>query len=143
MPTIEGNYLDDLRNQIKHLRSENIIYTDAPVDNNGKGENFSPTDLVAGALGACMMTIMGIYARNNNIDLGGTHYTVNKIMASNPRRIEKIELAFFFPEDLLLSPKTQEALKRAALTCPVSKSLHPDLQQHTQFYFASAETAVK
>jgi putative redox protein len=136
MITIQSQYLGELRTQAEHLQSHTQIITDAPLDNQGKGEAFSPTDLVAGALGSCMMTIMGIYARREEIDLQGTTFEITKVMASNPRRISEVIIHFQFPEQLqTLSEKHKSALKHAALTCPVAQSLHPDLKQTVSFSF--------
>lgn len=120
-------YEGNLRTVCMHLKSGNQIETDAPVDNQGKGERFSPTDLVATALGACMMTIMGIKARDMEVDLAGTKIEVEKIMASDPRRIGGINLTFHFPDTLKLDEKQRTILERAAHTCPVIYSIHPDI----------------
>jgi uncharacterized OsmC-like protein len=124
-------YLGDLRTESIHIQSGNKILSDAPVDNNGKGEAFSPTDLVANALGSCMMTIMGIKARDMNIDMEGTTALVTKIMQAEPRKISAIEILFemnYAPDD-----KTKIILERAAMTCPVFLSLHPDIDKRISF----------
>ena len=124
-------YLGDLRTESVHIQSGNKILSDAPVDNNGKGEAFSPTDLVANALGSCMMTIMGIKARDMNIDMEGTTALVTKIMQAEPRKISAIEIVFemnYAPDD-----KTKIILERAAMTCPVFLSLHPDIDKRISF----------
>jgi putative redox protein len=115
------------------LQSSTIVETDAPTDNHGKGERFSPTDIVATALGSCMLTIMGIKARDMNIDLEGTKIDITKIMASEPRRISGIKVHFHFPESLKLDDKEKAILERAAITCPVAKSINPEIQLDTQF----------
>ena len=120
-------YEGELRTVARHLASGTTIETDAPVDNQGKGEKFSPTDLVATALGSCMLTIMGQKARDLQIDLAGAKIEVQKIMKADPRRIGGIQLGFHFPATLLLSEKNRVILERAANTCPVKYSLHPDL----------------
>jgi putative redox protein len=136
MITIQSQYLGELRTQAEHLQSHTQLLTDAPTDNQGKGEAFSPTDLVAAALGSCMMTIMGIYARREEIDLQGTTFEITKIMASNPRRISELVIHFQFPEELQsLSEKHKSALQHAARSCPVAQSLHPDLKQVISFSF--------
>lgn len=135
MPTIQTNYEGNLRTKAMHVASGNTLITDAPVDNNGKGEAFSPTDLVCTALGSCMMTIMGIVAERDNIDLRETKFEIIKSMASNPRRISKIEIIFDIKSQVKLTAEQQEKLKRAALTCPVALSLHPDIEQAVQFNF--------
>lgn len=134
MPTIKSIYQGQLRTQSMHLQSGNILVTDAPTDNNGKGEAFSPTDTVAGALAACMMTIMGIIAERENIDMTAMTADVTKIMASDPRRIAEIQIDFTWPEPNITSAQADK-LKRAALKCPVALSLHPDLKQTINFDF--------
>ena len=126
-------YKGNLRTEATHLQSHTVIETDAPVDNNGKGERFSPTDIVATALGSCMLTIMGMKAEAMNIDLTGTTLTIQKIMAANPRRISGVQIYFTFPEGLQLSEKEQTILENAAHTCPVAKSLHPDINIEVKF----------
>lgn len=126
-------YKGDLRTEAKHLQSGTVIETDAPVDNQGKGERFSPTDLVATALGNCMLTIMGIKARDMNIDLTGTTIDITKVMVADPRRIGTIKVAFRFPSSLNIGEKEQTILERAALTCPVAKSLSAELVQDVTF----------
>ncbi len=126
-------YKGNLRTEAEHLQSKTIIETDAPTDNNGKGERFSPTDIVATALGSCMMTIMGIKARDMNVDLEGTIIDVTKIMGTEPRRITGVKLHFRFPENMVADEKQKAILERAALTCPVAKSLHQDIVQDVTF----------
>lgn len=125
--TSKVSYLGDLRTECTHLQSGNTFITDAPLDNNGKGEAFSPTDTVATGLASCMMTVMGIKAREMDIDLKGTTASVKKIMAADPRRISRIEVTFNFP----ISPelKSRTILERTANTCPVNYSLHPDIEK--------------
>jgi uncharacterized OsmC-like protein len=127
------HYEGQLRTSATHLQSNSIIETDAPSDNQGKGERFSPTDLVATALGSCMLTIMGIKARDMNIHLEGTRIDVQKHMKADPRRVGGIDITFQFPASLALSDKEKIILQNAALTCPVAKSLHPDLEQKVIF----------
>ncbi|WP_027004065.1 OsmC family protein [Hugenholtzia roseola] len=132
---IEVRYLQSLRTQATHLASKNQILTDAPLDNQGKGEAFSPTDLVASALASCGMTIMGIVAQRESLDLGQMQMQVTKIMADNPRRIAAIKVHYFTPEPLDISEKMRKMLQNAALNCPVAKSLHPDIEQLISFDF--------
>ncbi|MFT6333570.1 MAG: putative OsmC-like protein [Halioglobus sp.] len=120
-------YLGGLRTEAEHLKSGTKIVTDAPTDNNGKGEAFSPTDLVAAALGSCMMTIMGIAARNHEIDMAGTEMTVNKIMDSDPRRIGKIEIVMFMPANDY-SKKERKILEAAAHGCPVGSTIKEGIE---------------
>ena len=126
-------YKGNLRTEATHLQSQTLIETDAPVDNHGKGERFSPTDIVATALGSCMLTIMGIKARDMQVNLEGTTIEIKKIMADNPRRIGGIEVLFTFPNSIQADEKQRAILERAALTCPVAKSIHPEIQVNVQF----------
>jgi uncharacterized OsmC-like protein len=126
-------YKGELRTSATHLQSGTIIETDAPTDNQGKGERFSPTDLVAVALGTCMITTMGIKARTMDIRLDGTRVEVTKIMVSDPRRIGKIITHLFFPKELVLDEKQKEILEKTARTCPVERTLHPDVELDMQF----------
>lgn len=132
--TYEGN----LRTVCTHVRSGSSIETDAPVDNNGKGERFSPSDLVATALGTCMLTIMGMRANDMNVDLKGVKIEVEKIMKSDPRRIGGINLTFHFPESLQLNDRQQTILQRAAETCPVAYSIHPEIALEVTFNWPKA-----
>jgi len=127
--TYEGN----LRTVATHLQSGTVIETDAPTDNQGKGERFSPSDLVATALGNCMLTIMGIKARDMNVDLKGTKIDVTKIMVADPRRIGEIKVIFNFPGTLTVDEKQKTILERAAMTCPVIESLNADLKKSVEF----------
>jgi len=126
-------YKGNLRTEATHLQSQTVIETDAPVDNHGKGERFSPTDIVATALGSCMLTIMGIKARDMQVNLEGTTVGITKIMADSPRRIGGIEVIFTFPESVQADEKQRLILERAAHTCPVAKSIHPDIQVNVHF----------
>lgn len=122
-------YKGGLRTVCTHLRSGNHFETDAPVDNNGKGERFSPTDLLATSLATCMITVMGIKARNMGFDLEGITIKVEKIMRSDPRRVSGINLFFDIPESLnSIEEKTKQLLKHTGNTCPVWLSLHPDIE---------------
>lgn len=122
-------YNGELRTTCTHLRSGNSFETDAPVDNNGKGERFSPTDLMATSLATCMITVMGIKARTMGFDLDGVKVEVEKIMKQEPRRVGGINLFFHFPEALKdVEQQTKELLKNIGHTCPVAKSIHPDIE---------------
>ncbi len=132
MVKITATYQGDLRCTATHSPSQTQLFTDAPLDNQGKGESFSPTDLVATALITCMMTIMGIKAREMNIDLTGTELNVEKIMANNPRRIAALPVKITFPP-LQIDEKSKKILENAALTCPVAKSIHPDIEFTIEF----------
>lgn len=131
--TSKIEYVGNLRTIDTHLKSGTIIETDAPVDNNGKGEKFSPTDLVANALGACMMTMMGIAARDKKLTLENTHLSIEKIMAANPRRISEVKVTIDFPKNNGISLKDRKFLEHVAITCPVAKSIHPDIKQSITF----------
>ena len=138
-------YKGDLRTTATHLQSGTVIETDAPTDNQGKGDRFSPTDLVVAALGTCMVTTMAIKARTINIQLDGTRLDVTKIMASDPRRIGKIIVHVFFPQGLGLNDKQKDLLEKTARTCPVERTLHPDVELDMQFnwWMISGELGVE
>ena len=122
-------YDGDLRTTCTHLQSGNSFETDAPVDNNGKGERFSPTDLMATSLATCMVTVMGIKARTMGFDLNGIKVDVEKIMKAEPRRVGGINLFFQFPETLRdLDEKSKQILKHTGNTCPVQHSIHPEIE---------------
>ena len=133
--TSKVNYLGDLRTSAIHIASGKNFITDAPIDNQGKGEAFSPTDTVATALASCLLTIMGIKARDLNIDISKTTAEVAKIMASNPRRISEIQITVNLTKSY--DKKIKKILEKAALNCPVSNSLHPDLKQNILFNWPS------
>jgi putative redox protein len=130
MPTIHTIYLGDLHTEAEHVKSGVKLITDAPPDNQGKGESFSPTDLLSASLGSCMMTIMAIAARTAGFEpeLKGTEINITKIMASEPRRVGEIMVEFNFPPNQF-SEKQKKMLENAARACPVVKSLHEDLKE--------------
>ena len=128
MTTIKTTYLGDLRTENIHLQSGSKIITDAPTDNRGKGEAFSPTDLLATALGNCIMTIMGIKAMDNGIDLVGTELDITKIMANDPRRVDEVIIAFNFPPKGYTEDE-KKLIESVAGISPVPLSVHPDLKQ--------------
>ncbi len=126
-------YRGELRTEAVHQHSGTMIITDAPLDNQGKAEAFSPTDLAATSLGSCMITIMGILGRRENITpIDGTTAEITKVMYSDPRRIGEIHVTLEFPKNNF-SDKEKAMYEHAALTCPVAKSLHPDIKQVLQF----------
>jgi uncharacterized OsmC-like protein len=129
--TSKITYLGDLRTSSIHLQSGSEIISDAPIDNNGKGEAFSPTDTVANALGSCMFTVMGIKAQDLNIDLSNSSAEITKIMAADPRRISEIHVVFNF--SVAPDAKNKTILERTAMTCPVYYSLHPDIKKVIAF----------
>ena len=126
-------YKNNLRTEAQHVASGQKIITDAPLDNNGKGEAFSPTDLVATALASCMITIMAIAAEKNDINLSETSASVKKIMGTNPRTISDVIIEITMSKDLDL--KDRKRLEKAALACPVHKSLHPDMNKEITFSY--------
>lgn len=134
MVSMKGEYLGGLRTQVQHLKSGNRVVTDAPPDNNGRGEAFSPTDLACAALSSCMMTLMGILAEREGIALTGLRSEIVKIMTSNPRKIGEIQIRFVH-ENLSATPEQKVKLQRAALTCPVALSLGADVKQTVEFKF--------
>lgn len=138
MPTATGKYLGDLRTVFTHDASGGQLLTDAPVDNHGRGEAFSPTDTVCAALSACMMTLMGIYARRENLDMTGMESRVTKHMSASPRRISRIEVEFSWPA-AGAGEHQVEMMKRTAMTCPVALSLHPDIELDVRFAFGEVE----
>jgi len=131
MATSSIKYIHPLKTNATHNRSGNSLITDAPVDNNGKGEYFSPTDLAATSLASCLMTVMGIYADQNNLDLGEINCELQKEMASNPRRIKAITIEVNWKTSL--AEKDIEKLKKVGLNCPVSNSLNPEIEQNITF----------
>lgn len=132
-------YEGNLRTVATHLQSGTTIQTDAPLDNQGQAQRFSPSDLVATALGTCMLTIMGIKARDSKIDLKDTKIEIEKIMKSDPRRIGGINLTFSFPSALDISDKDKTILERAAHTCPVIYSINPDINVNVVFHWPQHE----
>lgn len=128
METAHVTYLGDLRTEAIHLRSGNKITTDAPPDNQGRGEYFSPTDLLATSLASCMITIIGIAARAHNFNIDGTTASVTKIMGTDPRRVIEVVIKLTFPHNNY-SDKEQKIIEYSVQNCPVAKSLHPDLKQ--------------
>lgn len=135
-------YEGNLRTVATHLQSGTVIETDAPTDNQGKGERFSPSDLVATALGNCMLTIMGIKARDMGLQLEGTRLDITKIMASEPRRIGGVKVMFHFPETLKVDEKQRTILERAAMTCPVIESLSKDIEKEINFNWQREDVVV-
>ncbi len=134
MVKITGKYEGGLRTSAVHGPSGTKLFTDAPVDNHGKGESFSPTDLLATSLGCCMLTIMGIVAERNGLDIGSTTFEVLKEMTSTPpRRVAKLTVTFTMPA--ALSPDNRTRLEQAAKTCPVHHSLHPDVSCDISFNY--------
>ncbi len=133
MVEIEVEFAGNLSTKLKHGPSGTILSTDAPKDNQGEGKSFSPTDMVAGALVSCMLTIMAIYAKRTGIDLIGVKGKVSKEMSAEPRRIGKLSVSFQMPKRF--SDAERKALETVAMTCPVHKSLHPEVQVPIKFEY--------
>ena len=134
MATSTINYTGNLRMKARHELSGTNLLTDAPIDNQGKGEAFSPTDLLATSLGCCMMTIIGIAAREHQFNVDGTSIEVTKVMLSDPRRVGEVKVEFTFPKHDY-TEKEKKIIEAAARTCPVALSLHPDLKQTLIFHY--------
>lgn len=142
MATIHIEYLGDLRTDCQHLQSGTHINTDAPTDNQGRGEAFSPTDLVANALGACIITTMAIFARRDGVELKGSMLDVTKVMTTQPpRRIARIEIDLTLRTAESLTDEVRVRLEKIAHTCPVAISLHPDLEQAVRIKWEVGEVA--
>jgi putative redox protein len=134
MPTSTLEYLGDLRTKLTHLQSGQVVFTDAPTDNNGKGEAFSPTDLMSTSLCACMITIMGVAAQTHKFSLDGATAEITKIMSANPRKVSEVQIEIKFPKNNY-SEKEKKIIEHIANTCPVALSLHPDLKQSVKLIF--------
>lgn len=130
-------YTGNLRTEMVHLQSNSLVETDAPIDNNGKGERFSPTDLVASALGSCMLTIMAMSAESRQISIIGTICEITKIMHTNPRRIGEIIVKMHIKGEKTYSDKEKTILEKAALTCPVYLSLHEEVKKTVEIIWPS------
>lgn len=137
METSKVTYLGELRTEAIHVRSGNAITTDAPPDNQGRGEFFSPTDLLATSLATCMITIIGIAARTHGFDIDGTTARVTKVMANDPRRVAEVIIVLDLPHDNY-SEKERKIIEHSVHNCPVAKSLHPDLKQNITLNFKKA-----
>lgn len=128
METSRITYTGDLRTEAVHVKSGQMFITDAPIDNQGRGEAFSPTDLLATSLGACAITVVGIAARTHGFNVDGTAIKITKIMASDPRRVSEVVVEMDFPK-VKYSDKEKQIIRHTINTCPVGQSLHPDLKQ--------------
>ena len=133
MTTSTSKYSGELRTHSVHSQSGETYITDAPTDNEGKGEAFSPTDIVATSLANCMMTIMGIVSKRKGLIIEGTEAKIDKFMGTDPRRITEIKIDFYFP--LNFSEDERKLLEKSALNCPVAKSLSSDLKQNIEFHY--------
>lgn len=134
MPTSSLKYLGNLRTELTHLQSGKVVITDAPTDNNGKGEAFSPTDLMSTSLCACMITIMGVAAQTHGFSIDGATAEITKIMSANPRKVSEIQIEIVFPKNNY-SDKEKRIIEHIANTCPVALSLHPDVKQNVKLLF--------
>jgi len=134
METVRTNYKGDLRTEAIHVRSGSIIITDAPVDNKGKGEHFSPTDMVATALGSCIFTIMGIAAREHGFSINGSSCKITKIMTDNPRKIGEIKIDYDLTSNIYTA-KQKKILENCIKTCPVARSLHESVFQNVTLIY--------
>jgi uncharacterized OsmC-like protein len=134
MPNFEVFYQGNLRCKAEHIQSGTTILTDAPVDNQGKGESFSPTDLLAIALGTCMATVMGIEANNLKVNLSGTQLHINKVMGILPRRVVEIKIDVTIPDENFTENQKNKLIE-IGVNCPVAKSIHPDIYQNIEFNF--------
>lgn len=134
MPTSTLEYLGDLRTKLTHIQSGQVVVTDAPTDNNGKGEAFSPTDLMSTSLCACMITIMGVAAQTHKFSIDGATAEITKIMSANPRKVSEVQIVITFPRNNY-SDKEKKIIELIANTCPVALSLHPDLKQSVKLIF--------
>lgn len=134
MATVQTKYLGDLRTESVHLQSGSKLITDAPTDNQGRGEAFSPTDLLATAFGACVLTIMGIAAKTHGFDIDGTEVETTKVMGTEPRRIVELITTFKFPHNNF-NAKHKKILELTAKECPVFNSLHPDIKKTVTYIY--------
>lgn len=135
MTKMKTVYLGGLRNEVEHLQSGTKIFTDAPLDNHGKGESFSPTDLFASSLGCCMLTIMGISAESYGFNIDGTTIETEKIMGTNPRRVVELKLDIHFPKGSNYTDQQKRLIEAAARTCPVANSLNPEIKKTITFNY--------
>jgi len=135
-PSMTVTYQGNLRNRAEHLKSGNTLITDAPTDNHGKGEAFSPTDLLCASLATCMVTLVGISAESKGITLGDIHVEIEKVMYSEPRRVGEIHLEISF-RNMNYTDREKAILENAALTCPVARSLHQDIKQVVKFSYTN------
>ena len=132
--TTTTTYLSNLRTQVTHIQSGAQIITDAPTDNHGKGEAFSPTDLFVASIGSCFLTIAGIAAQTHGFSIDGARVETQKIMAENPRRVGEVILDIYLPPNNY-TDKEKRMIERAAATCPVAQSLHPDLTKTVRWHY--------
>ena len=137
MATVHVKYLGGLRTEATHLQSGNKLITDAPTDNNGKGEAFSPTDLLATAYAGCILTITGMAASTHGFDIDGAEISVTKVMGTNPRRIIELDMEITLPH-AQYSPKHRKMIEQVVNSCPVHNSLHPDIKKDIKFIYRNS-----
>ncbi len=135
MTKIKTIYKGSLRTEAEHIQSGNKLITDAPLDNNGKGEFFSPTDLLATSLGSCMLTIMGISANSYGFNIDGTVVETEKIMGTDPRRVTELKVNITFPAGNNYTDQQKRVIESSAKTCPVANSIHPDIKKTITFNY--------
>lgn len=135
MTKMRVTYLGGLRTEMEHIQSGNKITTDAPLDNKGKGEFFSPTDLLASSLASCILTTMGISAESYGFNIEGTRIEIEKIMALHPRRVAEIIIDCYLPKGVKYSDQAKRVIESTIRTCPVSQSLHPDIIKTVRFHY--------
>lgn len=134
MTKIQTTYVGNLMTEAVHLQSGSKIVTEAPVDNHGKGEHFSPTDMFATSLGCCMLTILGISAQSYGFSIDGTRIETEKIMSANPRRVAELKLDIYFPRNDY-TDQQKRLIDAAVRTCPVTNSIHPDVIKSITYHF--------
>lgn len=135
MTKMRTKYLGQMRTEIEHIQSGNRVITDAPLDNKGKGEYFSPTDLFASSLGSCIITIVAQTADTYGFSVEGTTIEIEKVMAANPRRVAEIKIDLHFPKDVQYTDKQKKLIEAAARTCPVANSLSPEVIKTINFIY--------
>lgn len=135
MTKMRTTYLGSLRTEIEHIQSGNKVITDAPLDNHGKGEYFSPTDLFASSLGSCMLTIMGLAAQTHGFNIDGTRVEIEKTMGTNPRRVVQIDVDIYFPEGSEYSDREKRFIEAAVNGCPVANSLNPEIVKNITYHY--------
>lgn len=133
-------YLGELRTEIEHIQSGNKLITDAPLDNNGKGEYFSPTDIFAASLGSCLLTIAGMSAKSYGFSIDGAELEIEKIMGENPRRVIEIKIEVLLPQGVNYSERERRLIESTAKTCPVANSLHPDIKKTIKFTYRTFDS---
>lgn len=135
MTKMRSTYLGQLRTEIEHLQSGNKVITDAPLDNHGRGEFFSPTDLFSSSLASCMLTIMGLAAQTHGFNIDGTRIEIEKKMGTNPRRVVEIDIDIYFPEGSNYSDREKRFIEASVNGCPVANSLNPEIVKKIVYHY--------